>query len=65
VKVSRSIHVNGRRFLAYKSLDTVRLHRACIGERFALTEVKVAMVKLLQHFHIEADETTRYLLQIS
>jgi cytochrome P450 len=34
--------------------------RACIGERFALIEVKVAMVKLLQHFHIEADETTRY-----
>jgi len=33
--------------------------RACIGERFAMTEIKIAMVKMLQKFRLETDETTK------
>ena len=30
-----------------------------LGERFAMTEMKMAMVKLLQKFKVEFDETTK------
>jgi len=33
--------------------------RACIGERFAVIEIKVAMVRLLQTFHLEKHEKTK------
>eukprot|EP00088_Acartia_fossae_P013203 TRINITY_DN1687_c0_g1_i12.p1 TRINITY_DN1687_c0_g1~~TRINITY_DN1687_c0_g1_i12.p1 ORF type:complete len:486 (-),score=141.78 TRINITY_DN1687_c0_g1_i12:488-1945(-) len=33
--------------------------RACIGERFAMVEMKVAMAKLLQNFHIESTDETK------
>jgi len=33
--------------------------RKCIGERFAMAEIKIAMVKLLQKFRVEFDETTK------
>eukprot|EP00088_Acartia_fossae_P068832 TRINITY_DN8814_c0_g1_i3.p1 TRINITY_DN8814_c0_g1~~TRINITY_DN8814_c0_g1_i3.p1 ORF type:complete len:105 (+),score=30.52 TRINITY_DN8814_c0_g1_i3:149-463(+) len=33
--------------------------RACIGERFAMVEMKIAMAKLLQNFHIEATDQTK------
>ena len=29
------------------------------GERFAMTEMKLAVVKLLQKFKVECDETTK------
>jgi len=33
--------------------------RACIGERFAMVEMKIAMAKLLQNFRIEATDETK------
>jgi len=33
--------------------------RACIGERFAMMEMKLAMAKLLTNFHIEATDKTK------
>ena len=33
--------------------------RTCIGERFAVQEIKMTMVKLLTNFHVEATEQTR------
>ena len=33
--------------------------RACIGERFAMIEMKITMVRLLQKFHIEKHEKTK------
>lgn len=30
-----------------------------LGERFAMTEIKIAMVKILQKFRLEADESTK------
>jgi len=33
--------------------------RQCLGERFAMTEMKLAVVKLLQKFKVEFDETTK------
>ena len=33
--------------------------RACIGERFAMVEMKVAIVKLLQNFRLEMAEETK------
>ena len=30
-----------------------------LGERFAMTEMKMAVVKLLQKFKVEFDETTK------
>ena len=33
--------------------------RACIGERFAMIEMKIAMTKLLNNFRLEASEDTK------
>jgi len=33
--------------------------RACIGERFAIMEMKIGMAKLLQNFHLEATDQTK------
>jgi len=33
--------------------------RACLGERFAQIEIKVAIVRLLQAYHLEKDEKTK------
>merc|ERR1712029_984484 len=33
--------------------------RQCIGERFAMVEMKIAMTKLLSKFSIEANEMTK------
>jgi len=33
--------------------------RACIGERFAMVQMKIAITKLLQNFRVEAMENTR------
>jgi len=58
-KPERFFKENASNVIPYAWLPFGSGPRACIGERFAMTEIKIAMVKLLQKFQLESDEITK------
>ena len=55
----RFLKENADRIVPFSWLPFGGGPRACIGERFAMAEMKMAMTKLLSKFTIEADDQTR------
>ena len=58
-KPERFFKENAGSIVPYSYLPFGSGPRACIGERFAMIEIRVAMVRLLQSFHLEKHEKTR------
>merc|ERR1719373_1144136 len=62
-KPERFLKENAHNIKPYSFLSFMSGPRVCIGERFAMSEMKVAMVKLLHNYRLEWDERTSFELQ--
>jgi len=58
-KPERFLKENADQIVPYSWLPFGAGPRACIGERFAMAEMKMALAKVVSKFRVEADETTK------
>merc|ERR1719474_483558 len=58
-KPERFLKENADQIVPYSWLPFGAGPRACIGERFAMAEMKMALAKVVSKFRVEADEMTK------